>query len=34
VLRAIPEESKGAVAKVEQHAHTITLLKAACIIVA
>jgi hypothetical protein len=30
VLRAIPEEAKGAVAKVDQHANSITLRDAAC----
>jgi hypothetical protein len=33
VLRAIPEEPKGAVAKVQEHAHTIALLEAACLVV-
>jgi hypothetical protein len=33
VLRAIPEEAKGAVAKVEQHTNTVALLVGACLIV-
>jgi hypothetical protein len=34
VLRAIPEEADGAVAKVQEHASTIALLDPACLIVA
>jgi hypothetical protein len=33
VLHAIPEKPKGAVAKVQQHAHAIALLEVACPIV-
>jgi hypothetical protein len=33
VLRAVPEEANGAVAKVQEHANTIALLEAACHIV-
>jgi hypothetical protein len=32
VLRAIPEEAKGVVDKVQKHANTIALLEAACLI--
>jgi hypothetical protein len=34
MLYAVLEEAEGAVVKVEQHAHTIALLVAACCIVA
>jgi hypothetical protein len=34
VLHTILKEAKGAAGKVKQHAHTIALLEAACIIVA
>jgi hypothetical protein len=34
VLRAVPEEADGAVAKVQKHANTIALLEAACLIFA
>jgi hypothetical protein len=34
VLRAIPKEAKGAVAKIQQDAHTVALLVVACLIVA